>query len=427
LSSTRLGAVTARLDALIDWERRSRAGMRVSTDPARALASRLGAPHERLRVVHVTGSKGKGSTSALVAAGLAGAGLRVGRYASPHVERLNERVVLDGREVDDELLAEGLERALAAREEVRAADSAVEPTWFDVVTVAALWCFERAGVDWLVAEVGIGGRLDSTNVLRGEVCVLTNVELEHTEILGRTRALIAAEKAGILKPGSTLVTALAEHDEAGAVAAARAAELGCAVVRPSWAGGPPPVSVARANRDLAELVLAELGRRGVCGADGRALGPQFLTDARAEAARLPARCERFLVRGTPVVLDGAHTPGSVAALLRELDADPLLAGRPLVAVFGLARDKDLAGILKALGARAERVVCTSVGSALARSADELRLECEAAGLRCESLIPPRAAVDRAVELAGQGWVLVTGSLHLAGAVRAHLIELAPPA
>lgn len=427
MSSRALAQVVARLDALVDWERRSRAAMRVSTEPARALSERLGAPHERLRVVHVTGSKGKGSTSALIAAGLQAAGLRVGRYGSPHVERINERVVIDGVPVEDDVLAEGLGRALDARAAVVGADPAIEPTWFDVVTVGALWCFERARVDWLVAEVGIGGRLDSTNILRGEVCVITNVELEHTEILGRTRALIAREKAGILEAGATLVTSLAAGDEAGAIAAARAVELGCSVLRPPWAGATPPLSLARANRDLAELVLGELGRRGERGAGGAVVGPRFLTDALAAAAALPGRCERFSAGGRTVVLDGAHTPGSVSALLRELDADPELAGRPLVVVLGLARDKDLPGILKALVGRAERVICTSVGNALARTADELRLEIEAAGARCEALTPPRAAVERAVEFADQGWVLVTGSLHLAGAVRAHLVELDPPA
>lgn len=426
MSSASLSEVLSRLDALIDWERRSRAAMRVTTDPARALSERLGAPHERLRVVHVTGSKGKGSTSALIAAGLGAAGLRVGRYGSPHVERINERVVIAGREIDDAELAEGLERALDARAALVAADSAIEPTWFDVVTAAALWCIERQRVDWLVAEVGLGGRLDSTNILRGEVCVLTNVELEHAQVLGGTRALIAREKVGILKPGSTLVTSLAAEDEAGAVVAAHAAELGCQVLRPAWVGATPPLSVERANRDLAELALDELGRRGVAGPAGPVAG-RLLSDSVASQARLPGRRERFALRGRQVVLDGAHTPGSVTALLQELVREPELADRPLVAVVGLARDKDSAAILKALGERAERVICTSVGTALHRSADELLLELEAVGGRGEALTPPRAAVDRAIALADQGWVLVTGSLHLAGAVRAHLIELAPPA
>lgn len=427
MSPRRLAEAIARLDALIDWERRARADMRVSTDPARALAQRLGAPHERLRVVHVTGSKGKGSTSSLIAAGLRAAGLRVGCYGSPHVERLNERVVIDGRQVEDELLAEGLERALAAREALVAENPEVEPTWFDVVTVAALWCFGEARVEWLVAEVGMGGRLDSTNILRGEVCVITNVELEHTQVLGATRALIAAEKAGILKRGSTLVTSLVEHDEAGAVVAARAAELHCAVLRPAWAGGPPPTAVARANRDVAELVLVELARRGVRGADGCPIDPARLTDEIAASARLPGRCERFEIAGRTVVLDGAHTPASVEALLRELDADPALAGRPVVAVLGLARDKDLAAILKTLAARVERVLCTSIGTALHRTADELRATSQSVGAPCEVLVPPRAAVDRALELAPAGWVLVVGSLHLAGVVRAHLTQLSKQA
>lgn len=419
MTSERLQRACARLDALIDWERRQRAAMRVSTDPARAMLLEMGDPQRGMRVVHVTGSKGKGSTSALVAAGLRGAGLCVGRYASPHVERLNERVVIDGREIEDEPLAVGLERALEARERVVARDPRIEPTWFDVVTAAAFSCFGEARVEWLVAEVGLGGRLDSTNVLVGEVCVVTNVELEHVQVLGDTRAAIAREKAGILKSGATVVTSLSERDEAGAVVAARAAELGCEVLRPAWAGAEPPRSVARANRDLAELVLDALGRRAFAGSDGAALDRRLLTDERAAAAALPGRRERFELSGRPVLVDGAHTPGSVAALMRELAADPALAGRPVV-VLGLARDKDAAAILKTLAAWAEKLICTSVGSALHRSAEELAAAAAEQGARSETLVPPRAAVERAVELAAAGWVLVVGSLHLAGVVRPHL-------
>lgn len=414
--------VAQRLESLVDWERRKRAAMRVSTDPARALLARLGQPQAGLRVVHVTGSKGKGSTSALVAAGLARAGLRVGRYASPHVERLNERVVIDGAEVSDELLYAALERALDARDALVAERPDVDPTWFDVMTAAALLCFRWEGVAWIVAEVGLGGRLDSTNVLDGEVCVITNIELEHVAVLGDTHAAIATEKAGILKLGSTLVTGVPSGSEADRAIVARADELGVPIRRPLEAAGrAEPDTVAGRNVCVARAVLAELGARGWVARDGARLAGALLDSATAARAALPGRQERFGVGGVPVVLDGAHTPASVAAALSDLRTDPALRARPVV-VLGLARDKDLAGILKHLAPVAERLVSTSVGTDLHRTAAEIAEAAAAAGVVVESATPPRAALELALDYARErgAWVLVIGSLYLAGALRPDL-------
>ena len=414
--------VAQRLESLVDWERRKRAAMRVSTDPARALLARLGQPQAGLRVVHVTGSKGKGSTSALVAAGLARAGLRVGRYASPHVERLNERVVIDGAEVSDELLYAALGHALDAREALVAERPDVDPTWFDVMTAAAMLCFRWENLAWIVAEVGLGGRLDSTNVLDGEVCVITNIELEHVAVLGDTHAAIATEKAGILKLGSTLVTGVPSGSEADRAIAARAAELGVPVRRPLEASGASePDTVAGRNLCVARAVLDELGARGVMARGGVPLGGEVLDSATATGAALPGRQERFRVGGVPTVLDGAHTPASVAAALSDLRRDASLGARPVV-VLGLARDKDLEGILKHLAPAVERLVSTSVGTDLHRTAAEIAVAAAAAGVVVESATPPRAALELALGYARErgAWVLVIGSLYLAGALRPDL-------
>jgi dihydrofolate synthase/folylpolyglutamate synthase len=413
----------AKLDLLIDWERRKRANMRVSTQPERALLERMGLAQPRFRVVHVTGSKGKGSTSALIAAGMqrvcGPSGLRVGRYASPHLERIHERIAIDGADIDDDLLARALERALAAREQVVIAEPATDPTWFDVVTAAALWAFEERRVDWLVAEVGLGGRLDSTNVLDGIVCVITNIELEHTAVLGTTKSAIAAEKAGILKPGCTLVTGVPSADEAGRVIDARAAELGVSALRPAWVERGERVSIESANRSLAELALDELGRRG-WPSKQTPFSSRALDDQALRAARLPGRFERFEVDGVRVVLDGAHTPNSVREVLRDMAEDPSLSGRPVV-VLGMARDKDLAGILKALHGVADTLICTSVGSELHRTPEEIGECATAAGMAAETAATPRIALTRALALARREHpVLVIGSLYLAGALRPHL-------
>ena len=204
-----LARAMARLDALTDWERRPRNKMRVGLEPMRDLAARLGDPQKSFRSIHVAGTKGKGSVSALIEAALAHAGLRVGRYASPHVERITERVSVQGHDVDEPTLARALNRALDAYEAARKAGTpAANATWFDLLTAAAFIIFAETQREWAVIEVGLGGRLDSTNIVDGEIAVVTNIALEHTEILGNTRAAIAGEKVGILKPGAVLITTL---------------------------------------------------------------------------------------------------------------------------------------------------------------------------------------------------------------------------
>jgi dihydrofolate synthase/folylpolyglutamate synthase len=373
-------------------------------------------------VVHVGGSKGKGSVAALIGAGLRCAGLRVGRYASPHVERMNERVEIDGADVKDGVLAEALECTLRAREDALAAGTAGrEATWFDLVTASAFRIFGRERVDWIVAEVGLGGRLDSTNVLDGEVCVVTNVELEHTAVLGDTRAKIAGEKAGILKPGCALVTGLPEGDEAGDVIDERARALEITVCRPLRPAD-DAATIEERNLALAAAVLDELGGRGATGLDGKRLDAARLDRHALHGARLPGRLERIRARGVPVVLDGAHTPNSVRDVLRDLTGAPDLPGSPVV-VLGIAREKDLPGVLKTLVGGVDRVLCTSVGGALHMTPEEMAGAARDVGLAAETAVNPRVALDRALELAAGGrWVLVLGSLYLAGALRPLLLR-----
>ena len=228
--SGQLAKAVRRLDDLHNWEGVPRKRMRQDLAPVSDLLEALDNPQGRFRSVHVAGTKGKGSVAGMGAGGLRSAGGRVGVYASPHVERINERLCINGIQADDGDLAEWLGRALDALEDCRVrGNDAVGATWFDTLTAAAFLGFAESGCEWVVAECGLGGRLDSTNVLLPELCILTGVELEHTEILGDTRAAIATEKAGILKAGVPLVTSLLERDEAGAPVARRAAELAVAV------------------------------------------------------------------------------------------------------------------------------------------------------------------------------------------------------
>jgi dihydrofolate synthase/folylpolyglutamate synthase len=420
-SDPSLPSILVRLDRLTDWEKRPRGGMRVGLDPMRDLLARLGEPQAHLRVVHVAGTKGKGSVCALIEAGLMRAGLRVGRYASPHVESVTERVCLQGRPVEEVRLAQALARALDAHEAARRDGTAGrDATWFDVLTAAALAIFGAAGLDWAVIEVGLGGRLDSTNAVESEVAVVTNVDLEHTEILGRTRAAIAAEKVGILKAGAVLVTTLGPDDEAGAVAAERAATLGCPVLRPVIAAG---ASIEEENAALAGLVLDHLGGRGALGDDGTPLRAGLLDAAARAGARLPGRLERRRIpsaAGTvPVVLDGAHVPFNLAAVMRDLARVPDLPG-PCIALVALAGDKDAAGFLAVLARHGASVVATEMLERRGHAAATLRALAAAEGMEAEAVAEPGAALTRAAALAAQrsGWLLVTGSLHLVGALRA---------
>jgi dihydrofolate synthase / folylpolyglutamate synthase len=418
-----LARAMARLDALTNWENRPRSMMRVGLEPMVDLARRLCDPQKSFRSIHVGGTKGKGSVSALIGAALARAGLRVGRYASPHVERVTERVSLDGRDIDEASLAHALERALDAYEAAgNAGSAAAHATWFDLLTAAAFIIFAETRREWAVVEVGLGGRLDSTNIVMGEIAVVTNIGLEHTEILGKTRAAIGREKVGILKPGAVLVTSLDADDEAGWVLQARADELGSPVIRPRSGA---PATIETINVALAGAALDQLGALGVrAPAVGDAVFGAWLIDAETRvAARLPGRRERFDIEvgsgRLPVVLDGAHVPFNLAAVLGDLANTPDLSG-PCVAVVALAADKDAKGFVTELGKRASTIVFTDLpGSNRGRPPAELQALAASLGLKSEAEPDPKRAFRRGVELATavKAWLLVTGSLYLVGALR----------
>ena len=425
-----LAQAMARLDALTDWERRPRGTMRVGLEPMIDLAARLGDPQNSFRSIHVAGTKGKGSISALIEAALAHGGIRVGRYASPHVERVTERVSVQGGDIDEASLARALDSALDGYEAARKAGTpAADATWFDLLTAAAFIIFAETQRGWAVVEVGLGGRLDSTNIVNGEIALVTNIGLEHTEILGHTRAAIAREKVGILKPDAVLVTSLDANDEAGRVLQGRAEELGSSVVRPPL---PAAATIEQMNVALAGAALDQLGKLGVrAPAIGDAAVGAWLLDAKTRvAARLPGRMERFDIevrsKRLPVVLDGAHVPFNLEAVLSDLVRAPDLSG-PCVAVVALAADKDAKGFVIELGRRASTIVFTDLpGSSRGRSPAELQALAASLGLASEGEPDTKRALKRGAELAtkANAWLLVTGSLYLVGALRRAIGEAA---
>ena len=439
-----LEEVLGRLEALIDWEQRDRApadrgqAMRVDLEPVTDLLSLLGHPDKNLCCVHVAGTKGKGSVASLVATALGAAGLRVGRFGSPHVERLTERVLIDGEEVDDEVLAACLSLALDAREvAIKDQSAGKDATWFDALTAAALLAFREQDVGFAVVECGLGGRLDSTNVVVGDVCVVTNVDLEHTNVLGNSRAEIAFEKVSILGRAAGFVTGVPPApDEAGSVIDKHVEMMETTCLRPDWALGKAdmPRSIEQRNVDLAGLVLDELGRRAWGAQLETNINAGLLTPEVRRAASLPGRLEVFEHPAGLVVLDGAHVAASLEAVLDDLQSRKGLAGPPIT-ILALGADKDQAAFLKILGPRADRVLCSSVGHRPAALPGELVENARRFEASAEMAGAPQMALSRALELAqeqnangspGDAWILITGSLHLIGELRPTLRQTARP-
>jgi len=422
------------LESLINFERRSDVSYSdFRLEAIRALLGRLGDPHESLRVVHVAGSKGKGSTCLIAEAILSGAGRKVGTFTSPHLERWTERFRIGGREVPGEELAAAVRKVRPAVEMLRQAEQGPVPTFFDATTAAALILFRDAGVDPVLLEVGLGGRLDSTNVVTPAVTCVTTIELEHTDKLGDRLELIAAEKAGILKPGVACVSGrLAE--EARRVVRARASELSAPLfelgrdfeVESRASGGGRSFRYSEKDGFGVEAEFRVRGRHqldnAACAIACLRRLPDLADSALAESVRarlptlgLPGRIE--LRPGEPAVLiDSAHTAASaeaLAAVIDELDA------QGVELVLSVSGDKDLDSILAALLPRASRVTLTRADAQRSLDPTQVARAARRAGAESLRVVPnPHLALRAAHQALGAGEILVVaGSVYLAGIAR----------
>ena len=425
-------------EALAALAARGRFGIRMGLGRTRALLRALGDPQLAVRGALVAGTNGKGSVLALAGSALRAAGLRVGETPKPHLVTYRERVVIDGRPIGAYDFTRNVEAVLAVAD--RVARRHGDPTEFELLTAVVFRHFAEADLDLALVEVGLGGRLDATHAWDGGVAVVTNVDLDHTDRLGTTIAAIAKEKAAIIERGDIAVTgATGEGLEIiGRRARRMAAPL--TVVEPAtllgWDRdgievelpglGPTRVGLRgrhqAANVAVADALLDALAEAGIAAVDPDARRRGYAT------AIWPGRLELLdLGDGRELLLDGAHNPAGAAALARALDdLRPHLAPGPLTLVVASMADKDVDGVVTALGEAAAlpgaSVIATSVDAPRAMPAADLAERWRrVAGPASVTVVPdPIDAVDAATS--GPGTTVVAGSLYLVGAVRAHLVD-----
>lgn len=415
-------------------------GTKLGLDNTRLLLGLLGNPENASRFLHVTGTNGKGSVSVLSASAIQEAGIRTGLYTSPHLVSFTERIRLDGADcTEDDIvsLAEKLSALIAS------SMPELKPTFFEFTTAMALDYFAAKGAEAVVLEVGMGGRLDSTNVVDPLCTVITNVEMEHAEYLGDTVMDVAYEKAGIIKPGVPLVTTetkpeVVEYLES--VCRERAApmyllghDFGCTPAGGSWEGGrylqrldydgpggsikgieiPLPGGHQLMNASAAACALGVMSGMGLT-VDEAAIRAGFRN------VRWPGRLEVVSERPL-VVLDGAHNPASVKRLADSIG--PVFSGRydRLVLVLGVLADKDFIAMYDMLAPFADEVIFTKAEYERAVPPGELMRLAGGHGPKAVMTESVAQALELAKADAGPGdMVLVTGSLYVIGEAKAHI-------
>ncbi|WZO96435.1 folylpolyglutamate synthase/dihydrofolate synthase family protein [Isosphaeraceae bacterium EP7] len=418
----------------------------------RALLRRLGNPQDAYRIVHVAGTKGKGSTCSMIAAAVSASGRRVGLFTSPHLHRLEERFVVDGLDADAFDLVEltHLVRPAVEGLDLDSGDAGHRgPTFFEVTTAMGLLHFARRNAEVVVLEVGLGGRLDSTNVVRPEVSVITPISLDHTRQLGQTLGAIAGEKAGIIKAGRPVVSG-AQGDEPRAAIRAEAERRGSTLraidadfhyrfeppARPLTQPEAGRVSVQTWRTDWGTLDLPLLGDHQALNAAVTLATLDTLAEGGIEVSRdavvrgfaglsVPARVE--VIGGRPwTVIDGAHNVASAEALARTLKA--CLPDVPRTLVFGATREKDMVGQLRALLPLFQTVIVTRyVENPRAVPVEEIADAIVDLGRPTPlTADDPAAALELARRVTpDSGLICVTGSLFLAAETRALILGHEP--
>ena len=428
------------LYGLADFERSGRFADRSDLAPVRALLAELGDPHLGRLTVHVAGSKGKGSVAAMVESMLRAGGLRTGLFTSPHLHRFPERIQVDGEPVSAQEFAEGMGEVAAAIERVRQRLPGRQLVTFDALTALCFLLFQRHDVQAQVIEVGLGGLLDSTNVFERKDCaVITNIGLEHREILGDTVAAIARQKAGIIVAGCPTVMA-PQRESAAEIIREVAKERGspltevalvCHLRRDSYSseaqsfrlrtpGGGYQVKLPLLGKHQLDNAATAIVAVEALGAAGVKVSEESVK-AGLEGVRWPARIE-VIKRRPLVVVDAAHTADS-ARRLRDTLSEYLHVDRATL-VVGVMGDKDLDGLAMAIEPVARRVIAARADHPRASDPEAVARVFRDLGVEAtwERSVPD--AVDAALGLSTPSdAVVILGSIALAGEARAHILGL----
>ena len=400
------------------------------------LMERLGRPDRTYPIVHIAGTNGKGSTAAFLESILRAAGFRTGLNTSPHLERINERIRINGEEVSDQIFAETFTRVQEVIEELLAAGRLqAHPTYFECVTALAFEVFARERVEFAVVEVGLGGRLDATNIVRPQVSVITRIDFDHENYLGHSLEEIAREKAGIVKAGVPVATA-PQLPEVREVLRGKARELDATIVDTgedfdlereiAEAGCARALARRRARGEAVRLAPGLPGRFQLENALNAAATARLLqargyriTNQNIEqgirSAEWPGRLER-LQAGPDVYLDGAHNPGAARELAQFLEEN--FARRRVYLIFGAMRDKSVDEMTGILFPLASEVIFTQPGTPRAVSANQLADLAGHHAARYTVIRDAEEALESALAKArSDDAVFVTGSLYLVGQLR----------
>lgn len=374
-------------------------GIRPGLGRIRAMLRELGHPESAYRSVIVAGTNGKGSTSATLASILHTSGLRTGLYTSPHLVDIRERWQIGGRDIDDELLDRSIERLRDAADA-----TGILPTYFEALTIVAFIAFALAECELVVLEVGMGGRLDATNVVKPIAALITPVGFDHMEYLGHTLRRIAAEKGGVIHRGAIVLTS---NDDPLVldVLRRRAAKFGNRFIHVTDEHDTPLAGpFQRRNAALAVRAARELG------VDEEAI------ERGVRDTRWRGRLEHFAIGGQDVWVDGGHNAHAIAAIAPFIDET---IPRPRLLVFGIMGDKDVDAVTRELFPRFDRVIATEPYPPRSASATTLAEKARELGIEADAIPDPDDALQRALELPERS-VFVGGSLYLAGAAIAFL-------
>lgn len=420
------------------YTRTGQARRKFSLDEVRVLLGALGNPHREFPSVLIAGTNGKGSTAATLASILTASGLRTGLYTSPHLARPNERIRVDGAEIEDDTFARLYFRVRDTAEQL-VADSKLPqlPSYFEVLTAQAFLDFAEERVDIAVLEVGMGGRLDATNVVDPLLSVITDISLDHMEWLGSTIAAIAREKAGILRRGGIMIT-LPQHPEANQVLGEVATELdvcgvNAAAYMPMAAAGATgpyfvqalgevievdsPLGGAHQHRNLALAIASAVELANM---HGFPVTPASIAEG-IRQTKWPGRLERIERDGVRWILDVAHNPAGAWALRAGLSS-LLDEEKARALIFSCLRDKPVAEMAQILFPLFELVIVAPIHTARATAVDDLLAAAESTGTAAKAAESVSAALQLAQERAQGGVAVISGSAYLVGEARTLLLS-----